>query len=111
MATDKELLKLTDYQQQLVDEFLAAAKRMKNAGVYSFSDHHTGSIYFVNNLNVKSFWIGENEADAPFDNDGCSVEQHEIHGCGGNVVGFTEVFDNYAFPDDLLCYELNDEEQ
>lgn len=80
MATDKtkKLISLTDYQRQRVEEFLEAAKQMKNAGVYAFSNHNTSSAYFVNGLNTKNFWLGEDECEAPFDNEFESIEQCDI---------------------------------
>lgn len=101
----KDTIGLTDYQQSLVTNFLDAARRMKDAGVYAFSNNDTGNVYFVNSLNVKNFWLGEDELGAPFDNDFESVEQNDIDNCDCISVFLSDVFDNYAFPYDLLCFE------
>lgn len=113
MVTDnvKKLLGLTDYQRQRVEEFLEAAKRMQNAGVYSFSNHHNDSVYFVNYMNVKGFFIGEDGCTPPFTNDHEVIDQLDIQKCGGIETSMTNVFDNYAFPEDYLMFELKDEEQ
>ena len=113
MVTDntKKLIGLTDYQRQRVEEFLEAAKQMKNAGVYAFSNHNTGSAYFVNSLNVNGFGLGEDECEAPFNNDFESVEQVDIAHCGGIDMLFTAVFDNYAYPYDILCFEPKEQQQ
>ena len=113
MVTDntKKLIGLTDYQRQRVEKFLEAAKQMKNAGVYAFSNHNTGSAYFVNGLNTKNFWLAEDECEALFDTEFESIEQCDIAHCGGIDIFLTAVFDNYAYPDDILCFEPKEQQQ
>lgn len=96
----KKLTSLTDDQKKMVDEFMAMAKRMKDAGIGIIFDNENGMLGFTN---VSRFdnWC--------FDQDNFSDCAHETTDCPDTM--WTDIVDNIICYEDYFYYTIKGEKK